>query len=246
VRSFADHLFLDKKRSRKNVFSLLHSILFERHPSEVMGNRQVRQLDDELSLKDYLYLIKQTRLTPYVIQGWYREFRTLCPNGQMNKAQFMKFYQSLTVSSSKSLAAITDNVFQAFDRDCTWRHIFLIDNEIGTPLFRLFLGNRHIDFKEFLIAYALTSIGEPDEKLQYTFSLFDGDRSESIEQKEMIELVHKLFILTGNPIDEKKAETLARSIFRKLDSDGNQSISRDEFIDGCLKNKDICQVLSPF
>ena len=39
-----------------------------------MGNQFRRPLDSDLSLNDYRYLMKQTRLTPEVIRGWYREF----------------------------------------------------------------------------------------------------------------------------------------------------------------------------
>jgi Ca2+-binding EF-hand superfamily protein len=108
------------------------------------------------------------------------------------------------------------------------------------------LGNHRIDFKEFLIAYALTSLGDPSEKLQYTFSLFDRDHSQTIEMIEMIELLKKLFTITRNKMNDCSPECVAYDIFRALDLDQNQSLSREEFINGCLKNKAIRNVLSPF
>lgn len=107
-------------------------------------------------------------------------------------------------------------------------------------------GNHLIDFKEFLIAYALTSIGEPLDKLRYTFSLFDTDHSETIEPSEMIELLKKLFTITQSKMSDSSAERIACEIFRALDIDQNQSLSKDEFINGCLQNKAIRSVLSPF
>jgi Ca2+-binding EF-hand superfamily protein len=82
-----------------------------------MGNQQHHQLAEDLSLNDYRYLMKQTHLTPHVIQGWYREFLTVCPNGQLNKNQFIKFYKELENSSTKNVEAIAENVFQAFDHN---------------------------------------------------------------------------------------------------------------------------------
>jgi Ca2+-binding EF-hand superfamily protein len=79
-----------------------------------MGNQQ-HQLKEDLSINDYRYLMKQTNLTPHVIQGWYREFLTICPNGQLNKHQFIKFYKELQNSSIKNVASIAENVFQIFD-----------------------------------------------------------------------------------------------------------------------------------
>jgi Ca2+-binding EF-hand superfamily protein len=109
-----------------------------------------------------------------------------------------------------------------------------------------FKGNHRIDFKEFLIAYALTSIGEPLDKLQYTFSLFDKDHSETIEPVEMIELLRKLLTITQNKMIQSSPECVAHDIFRVLDIDHNQSLSKDEFINGCLQNTAIRSVLSPF
>jgi Ca2+-binding EF-hand superfamily protein len=82
-----------------------------------MGNHQQHQLEADLSLNDYRYLMKQTHLTPHVIQGWYREFLTVCPNGQLNKSQFIKFYKELENSSVKNVESISENVFQAFDHN---------------------------------------------------------------------------------------------------------------------------------
>nr|ACI90340.1 neuronal calcium sensor family member 2-like protein [Philodina roseola] len=190
-----------------------------------MGNiQQNHQLDSDLSLNDYRYLMKQTHLTPHVIQGWYREFQQICPNGQLTKNQFIKFYKQLENSATKNVESIAENVFQAFDHN----------------------GNQRIDFKEFLVAYALTSIGEPAEKLEYTFSLFDRDNSQTIEPLEMIDILKKLFTITQTKISDCSAECIAYDIFRTLDLDQNQSLSREEFINGCLKNKAIRCVLSPF
>lgn len=108
------------------------------------------------------------------------------------------------------------------------------------------LGNHRIDFKEFLIAYALTSTGEPADKLAYTFSLFDRDHSETIEPKEMVALLTKLFLITGKPTENVPMVSIAQDLFRLLDRDRNHSLSKEEFIDGCLKNEAIRSVLSPF
>lgn len=89
-------------------------------------------------------------------------------------------------------------------------------------------------------------MGEPSSKLQYTFSLFDADHSETIELNEMIELLKKLLIITGNEMNRYSPESIARDIFCTLDLDHNLALSKDEFISGCLKNDYIRNMLSPF
>lgn len=81
-----------------------------------MGNR-IPRLEDDLSLNDYRYLMKQTNLTPQVIQNWYREFNRACPTGELDKSQFKVFYQQLSAGTDRNLQVIADNVFRTFDRD---------------------------------------------------------------------------------------------------------------------------------
>jgi neuronal calcium sensor 1 len=207
-----------------------------------MGNQHQHKLAEDLSLNDYRYLIKQTHLTPQVIQGWYREFMHVCPNGQLNKEQFKKFYGQLTRSSTKNIDGIAVNVFRVFDRDGQFPILMLMKYIRSNS----HLENNRIDFKEFLIAYALTSIGEPIDKLQYTFSLFDKDKSDTIDPTEMSELVTKFLMITGNHTDTSSAQSITQDIFRLLDRDHNRSISKEEFINGCLKSDFIRQALSPF
>lgn len=204
-----------------------------------MGNHLQHRMEEDLPLNVYRYLMKQTHLTPHVIQGWHREFLTVCPNGQLNKSQFIKFYKQLENSTSKNVEAIAENVFKAFDCNGTSRL------RCTRSARALCLGNQRIDFNEFLIAYALTSNGEPAEKLQYTFSLFDQDQSQTIELGEMIDLLKKLFTIT-HQMDQCSPECVAYDIFHALDVDRDQSLSKEEFVNGCLKNEAIRNVLSPF
>ena len=209
-----------------------------------MGNQQQQQqqpLKEDLSLDDYRYIMKQTHLTPHVIQGWYREFRLVCPNGQLTKKQFIKFYQKLENSSTRNVEAIAENVFRAFDHNGSCFDLVSL-----THPHSLSVGNNRIDFQELLISYALTSMGEPLDKLHYAFSLFDKDHSESIEPGEMIELLEKLFLITGNSFPMQTPQTLTYDLFRTLDLDRDHCLSKEEFINGCLKSEAIRRILSPF
>jgi hypothetical protein len=62
----------------------------------------------------------------------------------------------------------------------------------------------------------------------------------------MIELLQKLFTITQNKMSKSSPESVADDIFRVLDIDHNQSLSKDEFINGCLQNTAIRNLLSPF
>lgn len=62
----------------------------------------------------------------------------------------------------------------------------------------------------------------------------------------MVELLKKLFTITRNKGNGSTPECIAYDIFRTLDLDHNQSLSKDEFINGCLQNSAIRVLLSPF
>jgi len=62
----------------------------------------------------------------------------------------------------------------------------------------------------------------------------------------MIELLKKFFTITGNKMENYSPESVAFDIFRELDLDHNHSLSKEEFINGCLKSESIRSILSPF
>jgi hypothetical protein len=62
----------------------------------------------------------------------------------------------------------------------------------------------------------------------------------------MIELLEKLFTITGQKMEKSALKSVAYDIFQALDLDHNHSLSKEEFINGCLKNESIRRVLSPF
>ena len=50
-----------------------------------------------------------------------------------------------------------------------------------------------IDFNEFLLAINITSGGQPKEKLEWAFQMYDIDGNGTIEKKEMTEIIKVIF-----------------------------------------------------
>jgi Ca2+-binding EF-hand superfamily protein len=80
-----------------------------------------------------------------LFREWYRSFLKECPAGVLRKADLHSMY--LKILPKEDPAVIVDHLFRIFDRDNS-----------GT-----------IDFKEFVLATDITSSGEPEEKLRWTF-----------------------------------------------------------------------------
>jgi len=74
-------------------------------------------------------------------------------------------------------------------------------------------------------------------------------KSGSIDQKEITTLIQALYELLNfdeaNRSDWNSSEK-ALEIIKKLDQNHDQKLDRNEFIEGCLNDKEICGVLVPY
>ena len=118
-------------------------------------------------------------------------------------------------------AVIVDHLFQIFDHDNS-----------GT-----------INFKEFVLATDITSSGDPKEKLKWTFRLYDKDRRGTIEMSKMVEVLETVYIMEGS-MSGNMARDKAKQIFYGLDIGGNGSLTCDEFINRCMKDEEIVEMLT--
>ena len=117
-------------------------------------------------------------------------------------------------------AVIVDHLFQIFDPDNS-----------GT-----------INFKEFVLATDIPSSEDSKEKLKWTFRLYDKDRRGTIEMSKMVEVLETVYVMEGL-MSGNMARERAKQIFDELDIDGDGTLTCDEFVNGCLKDKDMVAML---
>ncbi|CAF1009638.1 unnamed protein product [Adineta steineri] len=186
-----------------------------------MGNRTVKSsLDPNLLDK----LVEETGLEREVIIAWRKQFLSACPSNKMNRKDFYKFYRSLRVESDDKVKEIVNFIFTAFDRD----------------------SNGKIDFTEFLCGYAITSLGTMRQKLDYVFAVYDKDKNNSIDRKEMVRVISAMYDLLGKSREDYPPERCVNDVFSLIDVNNDQSLTKDEFIDGVLKNPYLSDLISPF
>ena len=141
-----------------------------------------------------------------------------------DKKQFYKFYKVLRCCTEEKLSKITDYVFRCFDED----------------------GNGSLDFSEFLIAYSITSMGDPKQKLEFVFSFYDKDHNGAIEEEEFLKVIQAMYEFRGKNKKTYPPEKCVKDIFDFMDKDGDRKINRQEFIEGCMMNQQILDLISPF
>jgi len=176
--------------------------------------------------------VETTKYSEQEIKSWFRSFLKECPSGVLRKVDLHAMY--LKILPKEDPTVIVDHLFRIFDRDNS-----------GT-----------IDFKEFVLATDITSSGEPEEKLRWTFrvhlysrkgkagvlKLYDKDRSGTIEMSEMVEVLETVYVMEG-VASGNMARDRAKQIFDELDLDGDGTLTCDEFIKGCMKDEEMVDML---
>lgn len=174
-----------------------------------------------LSKEDLEYLKARTSYDDSTIKKWHKGFRIDCPSGHLTPRKFVEMYKLFFPNGNAQ--EFCDHVFRTFDTD----------------------QNGYIDFKEFLLAINVTSAGSPTDKLKWAFKMYDVDGNGVIDLDEMIKIVQAIYDikedsgkLAGTP--EERAE----EIFARMDANNDGSLTEEEFLNGCLNDKELAKLLS--
>ena len=126
-----------------------------------MGNSKSGALSKEILEELQL----NTKFTEEELCAWYQSFLKDCPSGRITRQEFQSIYAKFFPEADPK--AYAQHVFRSFDA-----------NSDGT-----------LDFKEYVIALHMTSVGKTNQKLEWAFSLYDVDGNGAISKNEVLEIV---------------------------------------------------------
>lgn len=160
--------------------------------------------DDLQSLKQATYFDKRE------LQQWYKGFLRDCPLGQLSEEEFAKVFKQFFPFGDP-----TDYCHYLF-------RVFDVDN------------SKYIDFKEFIIALSITSRGSLEQKLNWSFKLYDYRRTGQLAYADVLSVVRATYKMIGSmvalPEDETTPEQRTDKLFRVLNKDKERdTINKDDF-----------------
>ncbi|XP_067856114.1 guanylyl cyclase inhibitory protein [Heptranchias perlo] len=148
---------------------------------------------------------------------WYRKFIKECPSGVIALHEFRRHFCDGTVGPGSSEYA--EQIFRTLD-----------DNRDGA-----------VDYQEYVTAVSLLIQGTPEEKLRWSFKLYDKDKDGAISRSEMLEIMQTIYKMSLaaslTKVDPQTAEECTNRMFVRLDKDRNAVISQQEFIEGAMRDE---------
>ncbi|CAH0720139.1 unnamed protein product, partial [Brenthis ino] len=107
-----------------------------------------------------------------------------------------------------------------------------------------------LSFEEFVTGLSILSRGTLEEKLRWTFSLYDINGDGYITKDEMTEIVTAIYDLMGKivepTVDDEAVREKVERLFQKMDVNRDGVLTIDEFLDCCLRDEEIIRSMGVF
>ncbi|XP_053680382.1 Kv channel-interacting protein 4-like [Anopheles nili] len=196
------------------------------------GNFEYCELEEIVSPPKYrpesiAALCEATRFTEAEIKRIYRGFKAECPAGIIREETF-KFIYSQFFPQGANTGLYAHYVFNTLDKEHT-----------GI-----------LNFENFVQGLSILSRGTLEEKLCWTFSLYDINHDGKITREEMTDIVTAIYELMGarddGGTDEVNIKNKVDTIFQKMDTNRDGVITIEEFLDCCRKDKLISSSMGVF
>ncbi|KAM6980495.1 uncharacterized protein FYW47_000208 [Aplochiton taeniatus] len=146
------------------------------------------------------------------IQELYKNFIMDCPSGSLYLHEFKKMFGVASDNSPES--QYMDCLFRAFDMN----------------------NDDTMDFIEYVAALNLVLRGRLEDKLRWSFKVFDTDENGRLDRRELkriIKIIYKIrYVSAATDEETLTPDQVSDRIFEKIDQNGDGQISLEEFVEG--------------
>ncbi|XP_059402366.1 guanylyl cyclase-activating protein 2-like [Carassius carassius] len=152
------------------------------------------------------------------IQPLYTKFMRECPSGALHLHEFRKIFGIQSTSEDEAL--YIETLFKSFDTN----------------------RDDVIDFMEFVAAIHLVLRGKLEDRLKWSFKVYDKDDNGKLDRQEVKRVIKIICQLQKNHINMTPNDICDR-IFEHLDENKDGQISLSEFMEGAKKDASIMDLL---
>ncbi|XP_045769568.1 Kv channel-interacting protein 4-like isoform X2 [Maniola jurtina] len=221
----------EKISFRERFVQFLHYIWScTRTTVEIVLNSELEELGEQLPRyrpDSIAALRRQTRFTEPELKRLYRGFKAECPTGVVREDTFKLIYSQFFPQGANT-AQYAHYVFNTLDQD----------------------RSGLLSFEEFVTGLSVLSRGTLEEKLRWTFSLYDINGDGCITKEEMTEIVTAIYDLMGKivepMIDDEVVREKVERLFQKMDLNRDGVLTLDEFLDCCSRDEGISRSMGVF
>ncbi|XP_043269251.1 Kv channel-interacting protein 1-like [Venturia canescens] len=165
-------------------------------------------------------LCRATRFTEAELKRIYRGFKAECPTGVVREDTFKCIYSQFFPQGANT-SQYAHYVFNTLDQD----------------------HSGILSFEDFVTGLSILSRGSMDEKLRWTFSLYDINGDGCITKEEMTDIVTAVYELMGKFADPNMNHDGVREkvdrMFQKMDGNKDGVVTLSEFLEACRADPEI-------
>ena len=169
------------------------------------------------------YLLSRTKFSRKKITELHSDLLHDCPSGKISPAKFVTIFDEFfSTGNAEQFNAAA--LFRTLDAD----------------------RSGSIDFTELVLALHLEATGSTEERLRWTFRMYDEDDDGSLSMKEVRRAVTRMYRMMGSDCQGgEDGKEWAAEIFAKMDADSDGAVTEDEFVAACFLHQELMNVLAP-
>ncbi|KAM4593442.1 guanylyl cyclase-activating protein 2-like [Odontesthes bonariensis] len=143
-----------------------------------------------------------------------------CPSGALHLHEFKKIFGVQSSSAEESL--FLETIFRSFDTN----------------------QDKTLDFIEYVAALNLILRGSYEDRLKWSFKMYDKDGNGKLDRKEVKQIIRILYKIKLQRSDvEMRPSQICDRLFEVVDQNHDGQISLSEFMEGAQKDEWVMDLL---
>ncbi|CAF4011739.1 unnamed protein product [Rotaria sp. Silwood2] len=173
-----------------------------------------------------MLLLQKTGMSKHELELWYKTIQERSTKGKLSKTQMISIYKDMSDLDSTRISEVVDSLARVFDEDHS-----------GT-----------VDVNEFMRGFILTTKGDLQSKIDYTFRLYDQNNDNQISGEEINRMANAITRMLGGDEtgNDQTCFAIIHQFLRQFTADENGVIYKHDFITTVMQNRELLAILSPF